>query len=45
MYNIKLNKQNEMKSTINDYLISNLITLINLFVFTKRERLINEIFQ
>ena len=43
MYNIKLNKRNEMKSTINDYQISNLITLINLFVFTKRERSINEI--
>ena len=44
MYNIKSNKRDETKSTINDYSISNLITLINLFVFTKRERLINEIF-
>ena len=43
MYNIKLNKRDETKSTINDYQISNLITLINLFMFTKRERLINEI--
>ena len=43
MYNIKLNKRDEAKSTINDYLISNLITLMNLFVFTKRERSINEI--
>ena len=44
MYNIKLNKRNETKSIINDYSISNLMTLINLFVFTKRERSINEIF-
>ena len=43
MYNIKLNKRNKIKSIINDYRISNLMTLINLFVFTKRERLINEI--
>ena len=43
MYNIKLNKQNEIKNTINNYSISNLITLMNLFVFTKRERSISEI--
>ena len=45
MYNIKLNKRNETKNTINDYSISNLMTLMNLFIFTKRERLINEILQ
>ena len=45
MYNIKLNKRNETKSIINDYLTSNLITLMNSLVFTKRERLINEILQ
>ena len=45
MYNIKLNERNETKNTINDYLISNLMTLMNLFVFTKRKRSINEIFQ
>ena len=45
MYNIKLNKRNEAKSTINNYLISNLITLMNSLVFTKRERLTNKIFQ
>ena len=44
MYNIRLNKRNETKNIINNYLTSNLITLINLFVFTKRERQINEIF-
>ena len=44
MYNIKLNERDEAKSTINDYQISNLITLINLFVFTKRKRSANEIF-
>ena len=44
MYNIRLNKRNEIKSTINNYLISNLIMLINLLVFTKKERSINEIF-
>ena len=43
MYNIKLNKRNETKNTINNYQISNLMTLINSFVFTKRERSINEI--
>ena len=43
MYNIKLNERNKAKSIINNYLISNLITLINLFVFTKRERSINDI--
>ena len=43
MGNIKLNKRNKAKNTINDYRISNLITLINLFEFTKRERSINEI--
>ena len=43
MYNIKLNKRNETKSIINDYQISNLMTLVNLFVFTKRERSTNEI--
>ena len=37
MYNIKLNERNETKSTINNYQILNLITLINLFVFTKRK--------
>ena len=45
MYNIRSNERNETKNTINDYSISNLITLINLFIFTKRERLINEILQ
>ena len=45
MYNIKLNKRNETKSTINNYQISNLITLINLFIFTKRERSTSEILQ
>ena len=43
IYNKKLNKRDEAKSTINNYRTSNLITLMNLFVFTKRERLINEI--
>ena len=43
MFNIKLNERNETKSTINNYRISNLITLMNLFVFTKRERSTNEI--
>ena len=43
MYNIKLNKRNKIKNTINNYLILNLITLINLFIFTKRKRLISEI--
>ena len=45
MYNIKLSERVEAKSIINDYQISNLITLINLFVFTKRKRSANEIFQ
>ena len=45
MCNIKLNKRIEIKNSINDYQISNLITLINLFILTKRERLINENFQ
>ena len=44
MYNIKLNERNEAKSIINNYRISNLITLINLSVFTKRKRLTNEFF-
>ena len=44
MYNIRSNERNEIKNIINDYLILNLITLMNLFVFTKRERLTNEIF-
>ena len=43
MYNIKSNKRDKTKSVINNYSISNLITLINLFVFTKRERLTSEI--
>ena len=43
MYNIRLNERNEIKSTINDYSISNLITLMNLFVFIKRERSTSEI--
>ena len=43
MYNIRLNERDEAKSTINDYSISNLMTLINLFVFTKRERSTSEI--
>ena len=43
MYNIKLNKRDKTKSIINDYQISNLITLMNLFVFTKRERPASEI--
>ena len=42
IYNIKLNERNEIKSIINDYWISNLITLINSFIFTKWKRLINE---
>ena len=42
MYNIKLNKRDRARNTINDYLISNLITLMNSLVFTKRERSINE---
>ena len=33
--NIRLNKRNETKNTINDYSTSNLMTLINLFVFIK----------
>ena len=45
MYNIKLNERNKAKSIINDYLTSNLMTLMNLFVFTKRERSTSEIFQ
>ena len=45
MYNIRLNERNETKNTINDYSTSNLIMLINLFIFTKRERLANEILQ
>ena len=45
MYNIRLNERNKAKSTINDYSISNLIMLINSFMFTKRERSINEILQ
>ena len=45
MYNIKLNERNETKSIINNYQILNLITLMNSFMFTKRERLINGIFQ
>ena len=45
MYNIRLNERNKAKNIINDYQTSNLITLINLFVFTKRERSINEILQ
>ena len=44
MYNIKLNERDKTKSIINNYQISNLITLINLFVFTKRERSTSEIF-
>ena len=44
MYNIKLNKRDEAKNIINNYLISNLMTLTNLFVFTKRKRLTSEIF-
>ena len=43
MYNIKSNKRDKAKNTINDYSTSNLITLMNLFVFTKRERSTNEI--
>ena len=43
MCNIKSNERDEAKSTINNYIISNLITLMNLFVFTKRKRLTNEI--
>ena len=45
MYNIKSNKQDETKNIINDYSISNLITLMNLFVFIKRGRSTNEILQ
>ena len=43
MYNIKSNERDETKSIINNYSISNLMTLMNLFVFMKRERLISEI--
>ena len=43
MYNIKSNKRDKTKSTINNYRTSNLITLMNLFVFTKRKQSINEI--
>ena len=42
MCNIKLNERNKIKNTINNYQISNLITLMNLFMFTKRKRSINE---
>ena len=45
MYNIRLNERNETKSTINNYSISNLITLMNSFMFMKRERSISEILQ
>ena len=44
MYNIRLSERDETKNIINNYQISNLITLINSFVFTKRKRLINEVF-
>ena len=43
MYNIRLNERDETKNTINNYPISNLMTLINSFVFMKRERLTSEI--
>ena len=43
MYNTKSNERDKTKSIINNYLISNLITLTNSLVLTKRERLINEI--
>ena len=42
MCDIKSNKRIEIKNTINNYQISNLITLMHLFVFTKRKRSINE---
>ena len=45
MYNIKSNERNETKNIINNYPTSNLITLMNLFVLTKRERSTNEILQ
>ena len=44
MYNIKLSERDGAKSTINNYSTSNLMTLINSFVFTKRERSTSEIF-
>ena len=44
MCDIKSNKRDKAKNIINNYSISNLITLMNLFVFTKRKRLISEIF-
>ena len=45
MYDIKLNERDEIKNIINNYSTSNLMTLINSFVFTKRKRSINEILQ
>ena len=45
MYNIKLNERNETKSIINNYQISNLITSMNSFIFTKQERITSEILQ
>ena len=44
MYNIKLSERDKTKNTINNYSISNLITLINSLVFTTEKRSINEIF-
>ena len=44
MYNIKLSERDEAKSIINDYSTLNLMTLINLFIFMKRERSASEIF-
>ena len=43
MCDIRSNKRNETKNIINNYSISSLITLINLFIFIKRERSISEI--
>ena len=45
MYNTKSNERDKTKNIINNYSTSNLMTLINSFMFTKRERSINETFQ
>ena len=37
MCDIRLSKRTETRNTINDYKISNLITLINSLVFIKRK--------
>ena len=45
MCDIRSNKRDKTKNTINDYRTSNLIMLMNLFVFMKRKRSISEILQ